>query len=209
MTLEIERAGTSAAGAGTALGSAAAMSAAGRRRADESTTLEAAWRGRSKESGGKKGRQRLTAGVAKNRPVLDARGFGLAEPPPSPAFSATTESDDQSRKKSRDKRAEACLGVSTDTMGAGGVADDGQGGKGDNEGEEREGLEGQEKVASPRRRKDAVLTLFDDALHRIMLFLHPEDISECRAVSSQWTFPQHEAVFEGLCRRTYPGQVHL
>ncbi|CAM9535837.1 unnamed protein product [Ascophyllum nodosum] len=136
VTLEIERAGTSAAGAGTALGSAAAMSAAGRRRADESTTLEAAWRGRSKES----------------------------------------------------------------------VADEGQGGKGDNEGEGREGLEGQEKVASPRRRKDAVLTLFDDALHRIMLFLHPEDISECRAVSSQWTFPQHEAVFEGLCRRTYPGQ---
>ncbi|CAM9514258.1 unnamed protein product [Scytosiphon promiscuus] len=54
---------------------------------------------------------------------------------------------------------------------------------------------------------DIVLTLPDDVLHRTMLFLHPEDILECRAVSSRWEFPGDEAVFEGLCRRTYLAQV--
>ncbi|CAN0440506.1 unnamed protein product, partial [Hapterophycus canaliculatus] len=53
---------------------------------------------------------------------------------------------------------------------------------------------------------DIMLTLPDDVLHRTMLFLHPEDILECRTVSSRWDFPLHEAVFEGLCRRTYLAQ---
>ncbi|CAM9548484.1 unnamed protein product [Ectocarpus sp. 4 AP-2014] len=53
---------------------------------------------------------------------------------------------------------------------------------------------------------DIVLTLPDDILHRTMLFLNPEDIFECRAVSSRWSFPGHENVFEGLCRRTYLAQ---
>lgn len=54
---------------------------------------------------------------------------------------------------------------------------------------------------------DIVLTLPDDILHRTMLFLNPEDIFECRAVSSRWSFPGHENVYEGLCRRTYLAQV--
>ncbi|CAN0527676.1 unnamed protein product [Ectocarpus sp. 12 AP-2014] len=53
---------------------------------------------------------------------------------------------------------------------------------------------------------DIVLTLPDDILHRTMLFLNPEDIFECRAVSSRWSFPGHENVYEGLCRRTYLAQ---
>lgn len=53
---------------------------------------------------------------------------------------------------------------------------------------------------------DIVLTLEDDVLHAIMLYLHPEDVVECRAVSSRWEFPLGEAVFEGLCRRTYLAQ---
>ncbi|CBN79375.1 conserved unknown protein [Ectocarpus siliculosus] len=53
---------------------------------------------------------------------------------------------------------------------------------------------------------DIVLTMPDDILHRTMLFLNPEDIFECRAVSSRWSFPGHENVYEGLCRRTYLAQ---
>lgn len=81
-----------------------------------------------------------------------------------------------------------------------GVKDEvgGQGGGGVGRGEE-------EAIVSLA--PDVVLTLSDDVLHRTMLFLHPEDILECRAVSSRWEFPGHEAVFEGLCRRTYLAQV--
>ena len=68
--------------------------------------------------------------------------------------------------------------------------------------------DGKVAAVAPMRR-DLMLTLPDDVLHRTMLFLHPEDIFECRAVNSQWSFPQHEAVFEGLCRRTYLAQVDL
>ena len=64
--------------------------------------------------------------------------------------------------------------------------------------------EGKEETPLP---PDALLTLSDDVLHKTMLFLHPEDIFECRAVSVRWEFPLHEAVFEGLCRRTYLAQV--
>lgn len=63
---------------------------------------------------------------------------------------------------------------------------------------------GEEVVPLP---PDIVLTLPDDILHRAMLFLNPEDIFECRAVSSRWGFPGHENVYEGLCRRTYLAQV--
>lgn len=53
---------------------------------------------------------------------------------------------------------------------------------------------------------DILLTLDDDVLHGTMLYLHPEDLVECRVVSSRWKFPLGEAVFEGLCRRTYLAQ---
>eukprot|EP00752_Nemacystus_decipiens_P004508 g4116.t1 len=70
------------------------------------------------------------------------------------------------------------------------------------DGEEEEEEEEEEAAPPP----DIMLTLADDVLHRVMLFLNPEDIFECRAVNSRWEFPSHEAVFEGLCRRTYLAQ---
>lgn len=74
--------------------------------------------------------------------------------------------------------------------------------------EEEDEDDGKEEEETPLP-PDIVLTLADDALHRTMLFLHPEEIFECRAVSSRWDFPGHEEVFEGLCRRTYLAQVCL
>lgn len=76
--------------------------------------------------------------------------------------------------------------------------------------EEEEGDEGggEEEGGEEPLPPDIMLTLHDDVLHRTMLFLQPEDIFECRAVTSRWEFPGHEAVFEGLCRRTYLAQVH-
>lgn len=68
---------------------------------------------------------------------------------------------------------------------------------------EEVGVEEENKLLPP----DIVLTLDDDVLHRTMLYVHPEDVLECRAVSSRWDFPAHEAVYEGLCRRTYLAQV--
>lgn len=81
--------------------------------------------------------------------------------------------------------------------GKGGEVDAGEkeGGQGE---EEQEGGE-DEKELPP----DIVLTLDDDVLHGTMLYLQPEDIVECRAVSSRWGFPLAESVYEELCRRTY------
>ncbi len=80
------------------------------------------------------------------------------------------------------------------------------GGGGDHDEEEEEG-DGEGEEEERPLPPDIMLTLADDVLHRVMLFLNPEDIFECRVVSSRWEFPSHEAVFEGLCRRTYLAQV--
>lgn len=88
-----------------------------------------------------------------------------------------------------------------------GVGDRGGEGTGEKEmGQEAADGEGEQAIAEPPP-FDIMLTLDDDALHRIMLFIHPEDVMECRVVSSRWEFPVHEAVFEGFCRRTYMAQV--
>ncbi|CAM9544928.1 unnamed protein product [Laminaria digitata] len=89
--------------------------------------------------------------------------------------------------------------------GAAGV-EEGKGDGNEGEGEEKEEEEEEEGEEETPLPPDALLTLSDDVLHNTMLFLHPEDIFECRAVSSRWEFPLHEAVFEGLCRRTYLAQ---
>ena len=86
--------------------------------------------------------------------------------------------------------------------GATGQGVGGEEGEGRADGQEEEGEE--EEAPLP---PDIMLTLADDVLHRVMLFLNPEEIFECRAVNSRWEFPGHEAVFEGLCRRTYLAQV--
>lgn len=78
--------------------------------------------------------------------------------------------------------------------------------EGEDQCDDKEEEEDEEEAPLP---PDIVLTLADDVLHRVMLFLNPEEIFECRAVSSRWEFPGHEAVFEGLCRRTYLAQVCL
>lgn len=91
-------------------------------------------------------------------------------------------------------------GIVRSAVSKGQEMDEGEEGEGDAEGEEDE----EEEEPPP---PDIMLTLADDVLHRIMLFLNPEEIFECRAVSSRWDFPGHEAVFEGLCRRTYLAQV--
>lgn len=81
--------------------------------------------------------------------------------------------------------------------GEGGEVDAGE--KEIDQGEEQH-EEGEEEKELP---PDIVLTLDDDVLHGTMLYLQPEDIVECRAVSSRWEFPLAEPVFEELCRKTY------
>lgn len=119
------------------------------------------------------------------------------------AASTTVPGDDHLRKKKiRDERSEVQHGIAiASAVVRGGVTDGGKREAGSDD-------DGKVAAVAPIRR-DLMLTLPDDVLHRTMLFLHPEDIFECRAVNSQWTFPQHEAVFEGLCRRTYLAQVDL
>lgn len=149
------------------------------------------------EAGGGHGRKR--GGRRKQRSGTRRSGAAAAVA----VASTSVPGDDQLRKKKiRDERLEAQHGIAiADTVVSGGVTD---AGKREADGDDR----GKVAAVAPMR-PDLMLTLPDDVLHRTMLFLHPEDIFECRAVNSQWSFPQHEAVFEGLCRRTYLAQVDL
>eukprot|EP00903_Cladosiphon_okamuranus_P009822 g9335.t1 len=102
-------------------------------------------------------------------------------------------------------RASAAAGHARKGAPGEGAGGEGAGGQAVEQGEFAEGEEEEEEEEAPLP-PDIVLTLADDVLHRVMLFLNPEEILECRAVNSRWEFPSHEAVFEGLCRRTYLAQ---
>lgn len=156
-------------------------------------------------SAGKRGGQRKTrTGAAGHGPASRAVK-GKDAPAGAAGGAAVTAkekvaSTSESEQSVRNTRREAVGGGRGDGRATGVEECKGGGAKGEGEEGERE----EEETPLP---PDALLTLSDDVLHNTMLFLHPEEIFECRAVSSRWEFPFHEAVFEGLCRRTYLAQV--